>query len=340
MIMECKVIMECKDQFEVSMQKEDIECIRKLLFRKRFRPKQVAFAFLAVYGILVSFRVHSLWNEPHSAGLILYAFLDGAIFIAMISYIKFLLKWNRQKKLEISRCGMRHIEIKVFDEWFSVSQYFEDWKSGEIYVRPQDIDIIWRDSNYTVLLRENGIICSLRNTWLTEHPELERVLSQKVPTACAAQAASDSDNESKQNQNSSQNEDLRQETSKKKQIALEQIALIVICACIGAVVGYEATNAFNAGIQNSPEIQRYYLEFGLQFPTFHYKECMMASSILLAGIPTGLFLYAPFNKMLIRRKVCLPARILIGILGFPSYTCFGTALILPFFVYKIIVLLR
>ena len=333
--------MECKDQFEVFYTKEDIERIRKLIFRKRFRPKQIAFAFLAVYVIFVSFRVHSLWNEPHSAGLFLYAFLDGAISVAMISYINLLLKWNRQKKLELSRCGTRHIEIKVFDEWFSVSQYFEDWKSGEIYVRPQDIDTIWRDSNYTVLLRENGIICSLRNTWLAEYPELERVLSQKAPMATSAvPSASDSGNRPQQDQNLPRSEDPQQETSKKKQIALKQITLIVICACIGAVVGYEATNAFNAGIQNNPEIQRFYLEFGLQFPTFHYTECMVAYSILLAGIPTGLFLYAPFNKMLIRQKVCLPARIFIGILGFPFYTCFGTALILPFLIYKIIALLK
>lgn len=172
--------MDYRDQFEVFYTKEDIIALRKLMFRKKFRLKEIATVVLILYAIFMSFHLPGFWKESQSIRFTMYVFLDGAIFVTAISRFKLRLKWNLQKKREISRCGTRHIEVKVYDGWFSVSQYFSDWKSGELYVRPQDIDVIWQDSNYTVLLRDSGIICTLKNIWLEEHPELKDIIYKRA----------------------------------------------------------------------------------------------------------------------------------------------------------------
>lgn len=171
--------MECKDRFEVFYTKEDIIAIRKLLFRKKFRSRVIILVGLAVYAIFLSFHLPTFWNESQSDMFILCVFLDEVVFITAIRMSKLIIKWNRQKKVEISRCRMRHIEVKIFDGCFSVSQYFGDWKSGELYIRPQDIDAIWRDIGYTVLLRESEMICTLKNTYLEDYPALKEILFER-----------------------------------------------------------------------------------------------------------------------------------------------------------------
>lgn len=172
--------MDCKDRFEVFYTKEDIIAIRKLLFRKKFRSRVIILVGLTLYAIFLSSHLPVFWNESQSDMFILCVFLDEVVFITAIRMLRLIIKWNRQKKLEISRCRMRHTEVKIFDGCFSVSQYFGDWKSGELYIRPQDIDAIWRDSGYTVLLRESEIICTLKNTCLEDHLALKKILFERT----------------------------------------------------------------------------------------------------------------------------------------------------------------
>lgn len=75
------------------------------------------------------------------------------------------------------------------------------------------------------------------------------------------------------------------------------------------------------------------------FPEFPYATSMLMYSLLLAAIPTGQFLYAPFTRSLIQKDVCQPARILIRILCFPVCSFAGTIFVIPFLIYKIVILL-
>lgn len=331
--------MECKDWFEASYTKADVVAIRKLIFRKSLRKKTIALLLLTLYMIFLNFGLPRTWSEEQSV----FAFLNGAMFLVMVSWLKLFIKWNRQKKREISRCGMWHIEIKIYDGWFSVSQYFMDWKSGELYVRPQDIDTVWRDSNFTLLLREGGIICSLKNAWFAEHPELAQALTLNGIVAGAAPASAagasvtapapeSEDVGTKQSPDSFSTQNQQEKNSKKK-TALLQIALIVIFACIGILIGTGAANAFNT------DIQRINLEYNAQFPEFSYTASALMYGLLLTAIPTGQFLYAPFSRSLIQKDVCKPARILIRILCFPVCSFAGTIFVIPFLIYKIVILL-
>lgn len=340
MNMECKEMnMECKDRFEACYSREDIELIRKLIFRKRFRKKTFALLLLTLYLLLINLGLPRTGSEEQSV----VAFLNGTMFLVVVSWLMLLIKCNRQKKKEISRCGMRHIEVKIYDGWFSVSQYSMDWKSGEIYIRPQDIDTVWRDSNFTLLLREGCVICSLKNSWFIEHPELAQALTLNGPMAGTASASSavasvtapapeSEDVGIKQSPDSFPAENQPEKNSKKKQTALLQIVLIVIFACVGVLMGYGAASAFNA------DLQRINLEYNATFPEFSYTASMLSYSLLMAAIPTGQFLYAPFSRSLIQKGVGEPARILIRILCFPLCSFAGTVFVIPFLIYKIVTL--
>ena len=90
--------MEYKDRFEASYTKEDIVAIRKLIFRKKLKAKMIALVMLTLYIMLLNFGLPRTWSEEQSV----FAFLNGAMFLVLVSWLKV---------LNCNECQLMHLDV-------------------------------------------------------------------------------------------------------------------------------------------------------------------------------------------------------------------------------------
>lgn len=117
----------------------------------------------------------------------------------------------------------------------------------------------------------------------------------------------------------------------------KQILLIVGFASVGIFLGWIVAVSQQNQFQN-PEMIQFWLENNLAVPEpIPTEQCCIGFALLFAGMPTGFIL---MRNMLGRWLTPTAPRWLFFFLGFPIYTVLGAAAVLPFVVWKLILLIK
>lgn len=117
----------------------------------------------------------------------------------------------------------------------------------------------------------------------------------------------------------------------------KQILLIVGFASVGIFLGWIVAVSQQNQFQN-PEMIQFWLENNLAVPEpIPTEQCCIGFALLFAGMPTGFIL---MRNTLGRWLTPTAPRWLFFFLGFPIYTVLGAAAVLPFVVWKLILLIK
>ena len=116
-------------------------------------------------------------------------------------------------------------------------------------------------------------------------------------------------------------------------------ANIIDCRiCVGWNFSGMDCGGFSAKSISDPEMIQFWLENNLAVPEpIPTEQCCIGFALLFAGMPTGFIL---MRNTLGRWLTPTAPRWLFFFLGFPIYTVLGAAAVLPFVVWKLILLIK